>query len=45
MGKIMSRLLMVKSFLLLAGIEDMHKGLDEFEFLPDLTNNYGVSCP
>ena len=29
----------------LAGIEDMHNILDEFEFRPDLTTDYGVSCP
>ena len=29
----------------LAGNEDMHKVLDEFEFWPDLTTDYGVSCP
>ena len=29
----------------LAGNEDMHNILDEFEFRPDLTSDYGVSCP
>ena len=29
----------------LAGNEDMHNILDEFEFWPDLTTDYGVSCP
>ena len=29
----------------LAGNEDMHNILDEFEFRPDLTTDYGVSCP
>ena len=30
----------------LAGLnEDMHNILDEFEFRPDLTIDYGVSCP
>ena len=29
----------------LAGNEDMHNILDEFEFRPALTNDYGVSCP
>ena len=29
---------------ILAGNEDMHKSFDEFEFRPDLTTNYGVSC-
>ena len=31
--------------LILAGNEDMHKSLDEFEFRPDPTTNLGVSCP
>ena len=29
----------------LAGNEDMHNILDEFEFRPDQTSDYGVSCP
>ena len=29
----------------LADNEDMHNILDEFEFWPDLTTDYGVSCP
>ena len=29
----------------LAGNEDMHNILDEFEFRPDLTTDYGVNCP
>ena len=29
----------------LTGNEDMHNILDEFEFRPDLTTDYGVSCP
>ena len=29
----------------LAGNEDMHNILDELEFRPDLTTDYGVSCP
>ena len=31
--------------LTLAGNEDMHKISDEFEFRPDRTTDYGVSCP
>ena len=31
--------------IILAGNEDMHKILDEFEFQPDPTTDYGVSCP
>ena len=30
---------------ILVGNEDKHKILDEFEFRPDLTTDYGVSCP
>ena len=30
---------------MLAGNKDMHKSLDEFEFRPDPTTDYGVSCP
>ena len=30
---------------ILAGNEDMHKISDEFEFWPDRTTDYGVSCP
>ena len=29
----------------LAGNERMHNILDEFEFRPDVTTDYGVSCP
>ena len=29
----------------LTGNEDMHNILDEFEFRPDQTTDYGVSCP
>ena len=31
--------------IILAGNKDMHKILDEFEFQPDPTTDYGVSCP
>ena len=31
--------------LILAGNEDMHKISHEFEFWPDWTTDYGVSCP
>ena len=40
-----SRLLLIRSFFLLAGNEDMHKISDEFEFRPGRTTDYGVSCP
>ena len=30
---------------ILAGNEDMHKISDEFQFQPDRTTDYGVSCP
>ena len=32
-------------FFKLAGNEDMHNILDDFEFRPDRTTDYGVSCP
>ena len=32
-------------FLNLAGNDDMHESLDEFEIWPDSTTDYGVSCP
>ena len=32
-------------FFILAGNEEMHKISDEFEFRPDRTTDYGVSCP
>ena len=30
---------------ILAGNEDIHKNSDEYEFRPDRTTDYGVSCP
>ena len=30
---------------ILAGKDDMHESLDEFEIWPDWTTDYGVSCP
>ena len=30
---------------ILAGNEYMHESLDEFEIWPDLTTDFGVSCP
>ena len=30
---------------ILAGNDDMHEGLDEFEIWPDSTTDHGVSCP
>ena len=32
-------------FFKLAGIKDMHNIMNEFEFRPDWTTDYGVSCP
>ena len=32
-------------FVILAGKEDSHKGLDEFKFSPDPFSDCGVSCP
>ena len=45
-----SRLFLIRTFVfnkilfLLAGNEDMHKISDKFEFRPDQTTDYGVSC-
>ena len=30
---------------ILAGKDDMHESLNEFEIWPDWTTDYGVSCP
>ena len=30
---------------ILAGNDDMHESLDEFEIWPDSTTDHGVSCP
>ena len=40
-----SRLLLIRSFFIFAGNEDMRKISVEFEFRPDRTTDYGVSCP
>ena len=32
-------------FFKLAGNKDMHNNMNEFEFRPDRTTDYGVSCP
>ena len=32
-------------FVKLAGNQDRHKILDEFEFWPDQTSHFGVICP
>ena len=40
-----SRLFFIQSFFILTSNEDMHKILDKFEFRPDRTTDYRVSCP
>ena len=40
-----SWLFLIRSFFILAGNKAMHKILDEFEFWPNWTTDYGVSCP
>ena len=35
----------VTALIILAGSEDMHKILDVFEFWPNRTTDFGVSCP
>ena len=37
--------LLIRSFFVLAGNEDMHKISDGSKFRPDWTTDYGVSCP
>ena len=34
-----------RSLFILAGNDDMHESLDEFEIWPDSTTDYGVSYP
>ena len=48
MGKMMSAPFLVFFYpilFILTGNEDKHKISDEFEFRPDRTTDYGVSCP
>ena len=40
-----SRMFLIGTFLILAGNDDMHESMDEFEIWPDSTMDYGVSCP
>ena len=40
-----SQLFFYPILFILAGNEDMHKVLDEYEFRPGRTTDYGVSCP
>ena len=40
MEKTFSRLFFIRSFVILAGNEDMHESLKEFEVGPDPTNDY-----
>ena len=39
-----SQLFLIKSFFILAGNDDIHKSLDEFEILPDPIRDHRVSC-
>ena len=39
------RMFLIGTFLILAGNDDLHEILDEFEIWPDSTMDYGVSCP
>ena len=36
---------LIRSFFILAGNDDMHERLDEFEIWSDSNPDYGVSCP
>ena len=38
-----SRMFLIGTFLILAGNDDMHESMDEFEIWPDSTMDYGVS--
>ena len=40
-----SWLFLIRFFFMLADNEDMHKVSDKFEFWPDQSTDYGVSCP
>ena len=40
-----SRMFFIGTFLILAGNDDMHESLDEFQIWLDSTMDYGVSCP
>ena len=40
-----SQLFLIGTFLILAGNDDMHESLDEFEIWLDSTMDYGVSYP
>ena len=39
-----SQMFLIGTFLILAGNDDMHESLDEFEISPDSTIDKGVSC-
>ena len=39
------RVFLIGTFLILAGNDDMHESLDEFEIWPDSTMDYGASYP
>ena len=40
-----SRMFLIRTFLILAGNDDMHESLDEFKIWLDMTMDYGVGCP
>ena len=40
-----SRMFLIGTFLILAGNDNMHESMDEFEIWADSTMDYGVSCP
>ena len=39
------QMFLIGTFLILAGNDDIHEILDEFEIWPVSTMDYGVSCP
>ena len=40
-----SQMILIRTFLILAGNDDMHETLDEFKIWLDSTMDYGVGCP
>ena len=44
-ASINSQMFLIGTFLISAGIDDMHESLNEFKIWPNLTMDYGVVCP
>ena len=41
----LARLFLIESSLKVAGNQDRHKSSEEFDFGPDQTTHFGVTCP